>query len=335
MRGGTPDRVPVAPFGMGRVDPDSDIGRELIARTDIILTPPVQGDMLLGASAGWASTVEGDSTTRVLQTPGGPLVMRDRSTGITHATVDFPLKSPEDVDRFLSLPYTPPDYDCTEYLAAEARLGEDGLAMAGIPNGVCLPASWFSPQDFCLMWAERPDLVRKLTQVAADRINTCVERLCRAGVRAFRIIGGEYVSVQLGPKAFAELITPFDTELVDIIHRHGGIAYYHNHGRVMDYLPALAALGIDALDPLEAPPWGDVDLREARRRAGDRLCFLGNLDDMEIIDALPEGDVLAIARERLEAAGPTAFILGGTASGTYGEKAARNFIAMAEMVESL
>ncbi len=76
-----------------------------------------------------------------------------------------------------------------------------------------------------------------------------------------------------------------------------------------------------------------MDFREARRRAGDRLCFLGNLDDMEVINALSEHEVLAVARERLEAAGPTAFILGGTASGIYGEKAARNFIAMAEMVK--
>ena len=94
----------------------------------------------------------------------------------------------------------------------------------------------------------------------------------------------------------------------------------------------LADLGLDALDPLEAPPWGDVDLREAMRRVGDRICFVGNLDDMEVIDRLPEAEVLAIARERLEAAGTRHFVLGGTASGTYGERAARNFIAMARMV---
>lgn len=34
LQGGTPDRVPVAPFGLGKVDPDSEIGKELIARTD-------------------------------------------------------------------------------------------------------------------------------------------------------------------------------------------------------------------------------------------------------------------------------------------------------------
>jgi hypothetical protein len=61
--------------------------------------------------------------------------------------------------------------------------------------------------------------------------------------------------------------------------------------------------------------------------------MVGNLDDMEIIDSLPAADVQAIARERLAAAGPVGFILGGTASGTYTERAARNFIALVEVSE--
>ncbi len=155
--------------------------------------------------------MEGDTTTHVLQTPGGPLIRRDRSTGITHATVGFPLKSPEDVARFLSLPYTPPVYDCTDYLAEEASLGEDGLAMAGISNAVCLPASWFSPEDFCIMWAERPDLVRRLTEVAAERINTAWT--CSAGRgEGIPITGGEYVPCNSGRKPRGTY-HPFDTEL--------------------------------------------------------------------------------------------------------------------------
>lgn len=37
LRGGAPDRVPVAPFGMGRIHPETDLGRELIRSTDIFI----------------------------------------------------------------------------------------------------------------------------------------------------------------------------------------------------------------------------------------------------------------------------------------------------------
>ena len=59
--------------------------------------------------------------------------------------------------------------------------------------------------------------------------------------------------------------------------------------------------------------------------------MVGNLDDMEIVDKLPTGKVLDIARERIAQPGLRGFVLSGTASGTFTEKAARNFIAMAEL----
>lgn len=328
--GGEPDRVPVSPFGLGKIPADSSLAEELIARTDILIDCGAPGDPFAGKAARNRTEDGPDLTTIVIETPSGPLTQRIKRTSVTSATVEFPFKTTDDVERFLSMKYEPPDIDISGYNAWVERIGDEGLVLAGICDGVCLPASWFSPEDFCLAWADMPDVVASLTDLASQRLNRHVERLCQAGVKAFRIIGGEYVSVQLGPAAFAELISPYDSELVDIIHHYGGIAYYHNHGRVMDYLPALADLGIDALDPLEAPPWGDVDLAGARLAAGDRLCFVGNLDDMEIVDALPAEEVVEIAAQRARAAGSRAFVLGGTASGTYGERGARAFMAMAD-----
>ena len=333
IRGEKVDRVPVSPFGMGRVSLDSAIGRALLAETDPFLEAWSGGDPLAGSDVPATSHNEGDTVVTTIHTPKGDLTRRWRSTGITSAQTEFPLKGPEDAEKFLSLPYAPPPMDLTRFHQLRERAGQEALVMVGIPNAICLPATWFSPEEFCMAWADAPDVMRTLCKVASERILAFVERLLQGGVDAFRIIGGEYASVQLGPRAFRELVTPFDTELVALMHRYGAIAYYHNHGKVMEYLDLLADLGIDAMDPLEAPPWGDVDLRAARARVGDRLCFVGNLDDMEVIDRLPEEEVVAIARERLEAAGDRRFILGGTASGTYTERAARNFIAMAAMVK--
>ncbi|MDH7568383.1 MAG: uroporphyrinogen decarboxylase family protein [Armatimonadota bacterium] len=332
IRGDRVDRVPVAPFGLGRLDPNSEICRELIARTDPFISPGAGGDPFLGSAVPTTTTVEGDVTTTVFHTPKGNLTRRWRRTAATAAQVEYPLRTPADVEKALAMPYAPPAINLKPYREWKERVGDEALVMVGLANAICTPASWFSPEDFCLAWADAPDVLRQLCQVASDRLLAFVTRLLDEGVDAFRIVGGEYASVQLGPEAFRALVTPFDTELVDLIRRRGAIAYYHNHGKVMQYLEMLADLGIDALDPLEAPPWGDTDLREAMRRIGDRVCLVGNLDDMEIINQWPTDEVLALARERLAAAGNRHFILGGTASGTYTEHGARNFIAMAEMV---
>ena len=334
MTMGMPDRVPVAPFGLGLIPDDSPIAEELIEKTDIIIPVGAGGDPLLGKSEIKVETV-GDTTISTIPTPKGDLVQKVRHTGWTHAIAEFYFKSEADAEKSLSLPYEPPHVDLTGYNRWCERLGDRGLAMVGVPDGICLPAACFSPEMFCLTWADSPDLMTELTLIAAKRINEFVERLCKAGVEAFRMIGGEYASVQLGPRAFNILCRDPDREMADIMRSHGAMSYYHNHGKVMPYLPDLAAIGIDALDPMEAPPWGDVDLAEARRILGDRVCMVGNLDDMEVVDKLDDATVCDIARERLAAAGKRGFVLGGTASGTYGERAAHNFIAMVRVAEEM
>ena len=332
LRGGTPDRVPVAPFGLGNLEPDSAMANRLIAVTDPFITTGGGGDPFMGINVPATVTQDGDTTITVYHTPAGDLVRRHRRTEVTSATVEFPCKDAGDVEKLLSLAHEPATPDVAEYLRWRQRVGDEALVMVGVGNAVCFPATMLSPQDFCLLWADAPELIAHMSQIASQRLNAFVDLLCNSGVDAFRIVGGEYVTCQLGPKAFESLIVPFDSELCGIMRHYNAIAYYHNHGPIMDWLEPIADLGIDALDPLEASPWGDCDLKEAMDRIGDRVCLVGNLDDMEVLEQWDSGAVRSLGLRRLNEAGETGFVLGGTASGTYTEHAAGNFIALAEML---
>jgi uroporphyrinogen-III decarboxylase len=220
-------------------------------------------------------------------------------------------------------------------VAWKDRIGDDGIVLFGFGDAICVPAGYFSPEDFSLLWVDAPDAFMALIDAANERLLEQADLWCKAGVDAFRFLGGEYASTQLGPSAYEVTVTRPDRQVTDLMHSHGAVVYYHNHGPTMKFLELLAGVGMDACDCFEAPPWGDCDLREARARIGDRVCLVGNLDDMEVIDKLPEEAVCAIARERLEAAGQTGFVLGGTASGTYTDAGARNFIAMARLAAEM
>ncbi len=54
---------------------------------------------------------------------------------------------------------------------------------------------------------------------------------------------------------------------------------------------------------------------------------------MEVLDKWDTDAVMELGRQRIEEAGTTGFILGGTASGTYTEKAAKNFVALVEVAK--
>ncbi|MCZ7646148.1 MAG: hypothetical protein M5U26_12810 [Planctomycetota bacterium] len=329
-----PDRVPVGPFGLGRLDPESLLAQELIERADPLICVGSGGSPFLGKNIHVEGLDIGDERQHTYHFPGVALTRRTRRNPITSACVDFPFKNYADVEMYLNAPFELPDPDPKEYRRWCERVGEQALVLVGIPNAVCLPADWFSPERFCMAWAERSDLVTELVRVAGERVNAYAEKLCKAGVRAFRIVGGEYASVQLGPGAFRRLCVPFDRELIRTMHRHGALAYYHNHGKVRRYLDDFIQIGMDALDPLEAPPWGDIDdLGAARRALGGRIGVVGNLDDMEVLESLELDEIENIARQRLWQAGPGGFVLGGTASGTYRERGARAFLAMCDVVD--
>ncbi len=336
-KGGRPDRVPVSPWGFGRTPPDSELGRELVARCDMWVDSGAAfsfSGAKLASETATETTPDGTIATTIYHTPGGDLRARRQRTAITSATIEFPCKGAADVEKLLSVPYEPLVPDFKHFRETKAKYDEEALVCLGVANAVCWPAETLSPADFCLLWADAPDLFAEMCRVGCERLNAFVETACKAGVDCFRIIGGEYVTVQLGPKAVPKLLAPFDPQQVAIMHRYGAVAHYHNHGPITRFLDALAGLGIDSLDPLEAPPCGDCGLAEAKRILCGRTCMVGNLDDMEVIDRLPEREVCEIAAARLERAGPDGFMLGGTSSGTYGERAARSFIAMVRVAEA-
>lgn len=337
FRCGMPDRVPVAPQGFGKISRDSPLGRALVKKTDFTFYAGGGVDPFIGNSFAIETHHEGDITVTIYHSSKGEFRRVTKRTEITSACVEFPCKTPEDVERLLSVPYIPPTEEqikeaAQRFIAEKDWLSEEGVVMYGLGDAICFPATWLSPEDFCLLWADVPDLMAEMVKVANERLLPFVDALCHLGVDAFRIVGGEYASEQLGPKAFHQLVVEPDRELVKVMHEHGALAYFHNHGPIMGYLEAIASIGVDALDPLEAPPFGDCDIAKAKEILKGKVCLVGNLDDMEVLDKKPMDEIVTMGKRLVELAGRDGFVLSGTASGTYGERAARNFLALAEAV---
>ncbi len=340
FRCGTPDRVPVSPQGFGKVPRDSPLGQELVRKTDFILYAGGGVNPFIGNSFHIETQMQGDTTVTIYHSPKGTFQRVTKRTHATSACVDFPCKNADDVERLLSVPYVPPTEEqirqaAQRFIAEKDWLGDEGVVLYGIGDAICFPAEWLAPMDFCLLWADAPDLMEEMVRIANERLLPFVDALCRYGVDAFRIVGGEYASEQLGPAAYERLVVAPDKALVATMHEHGALAYFHNHGPIMRYLPLIQQIGVDALDPLEAPPWGDCDIAAAKRLLKGQICLVGNLDDMEVMDKLPPQEVVWRGLTLVEQAGLDGFVLSGTASGIYGERAARNFLALADAVRQL
>ena len=144
MRFDKVDRVPVASFGLGRLDPNSSMVGELIARTDPFIEVGVPGDIYYGADCQVEWHSENHVTTAVRKTSLGNLTDRTQFTSITSARIESSVKTLEDLERYLSIDYIAPEVDASAFIARKAEIGEQGLVLVGIPTAVRSPATLLS-----------------------------------------------------------------------------------------------------------------------------------------------------------------------------------------------
>ena len=142
-----------------------------------------------------------------------------------------------------------------------------------------------------------------------------LERLLEAGVGPIIRFGGAERATPplMGPKDFDELYVRYEQPLFDLCKRHGRLVAVHCHGRIEHALRSFVQMGVDQTDPVESPPSGDLNMRQAREIAGHTITLTGNIQSNEIENGSP-GEIRQRVRKIIEEAGPDKLII--TVTGT-------------------
>ncbi len=90
-----------------------------------------------------------------------------------------------------------------------------------------------------------------------------------------------------GMELFREWVYPYDKAVNDAVHAIGGKCRSHCHGNCMDFLEIMSEMGVDATEPLEPPPFGNVDLAEAKRRMQGKMVLSGNVASQRFLTDAP------------------------------------------------
>ena len=264
---------------------------------------------------------EGPSHYRreILHTPRGDLTActrwdRDLNTAWRFERL---LKTDEDVARYLSQPLDPGPADLSAYAVAEERLqGGRGIPLISVADPICIVAELFEFGEFVTRAFTQPEQIDALLEHVAPAVYRELEYLLERGVGPlYRICGAEYVTPPyLPPSLFERFVVRYTTPMIERIHARGAYARLHCHGRVRRVLPMIAEMGPDAIDPVEAPPSGDVALAEVKALYGDRLCLMGNIQLRDLETASAE-EMRRIVREAVAAGKPGGgFVLMPTAA---------------------
>jgi uroporphyrinogen decarboxylase len=138
-----------------------------------------------------------------------------------------------------------------------------------------------------------------------------VDHAIQAGVKHF-FANWYYNSMSVGwsPRIWREVFAPQLREMCDHVHAAGGTVNLYDDGKFMPVAEMMADAGIDVLQTLTPPPVGDCNLRELKRRIGDRVCLMGYVDLFYVIQRGTPELIDQTVKDAIEAGGPTGFILG-------------------------
>jgi hypothetical protein len=170
---------------------------------------------------------------------------------------------------------------------AASALGQRGIVRSAIPSFPIYgqPGCW---QDAaCLVGTERlilesfddPGWVHTLLRILQHHKQEYIWSLSGAEYDLLELGGGSASTTVISPKIFERFVAPYDAELIACAHKAGQRIVYHTCGGMMPILEQIADMAPAAMETFTPPTMGgDVDLAEAKRRIGDRVCMIGGFD---------------------------------------------------------
>ncbi len=247
----------------------------------------------------------------------------------TPAPVEGPIKRPEDLKT-----YTPPDPEADDVLGAipeiVARYKGKKAITALCRDAFFNPAFLRGTTNFLMDMIDHPDLVHELIEVTLSHDIRAMQRMVQAGVDVV-IFGDDYAdknSTLMSPRHFKAFILPGLKRCVDAAHEAGAYVVKHTDGNIMGILDMIVETGIDALNPLE--PAAGMDIGLLKRRYGDRIALIGNIDCGHLLSQAPVEEVRKVTRDTIRVAAAGGGYCLSSSNSIHSSVKPENFMAMIE-----
>ena len=264
------------------------------------------------------SRFEGSGDARrhiiVLHTPKGDLTKVVRAPENKPGMAIKPyIELDADIEKYLSIPYEPPELDLTPVRAFYETAGDRGLMFVTYREPMYGTASLFDFEDFAVRCITDMPSFKRLVDWSFERCAANLRLLVAAcrGMECVMHTGGPEICTppMMPPSVFAELVTPYMKKLIEIIHDGGLLAGIHCHGRVREVLPEIMATSCDVLEPIEPPDQGNITLAELFEQVDGRMCLMGHIQDQGFYTAPPGHMTRRVEEIARVAQGRTGYIM--------------------------
>jgi uroporphyrinogen decarboxylase len=157
-------------------------------------------------------------------------------------------------------------------------------------------------ENFSLSLFENPGLVERLNTILGNLVVSMFEYFAQCDVVDILWYSDDIAytdGLLVSPAVLRKFFFPWLRRIGNIARSHGKPLIYHTDGLLYSVMEEIIACGVDAIHPIEPKA---MKLAEVKRRYGDRLCLIGNID----VDLLARGsreEVREQVKQNIETAG--------------------------------
>lgn len=154
--------------------------------------------------------------------------------------------------------------------------------------------------EFSMRLADEPQKVKRECQHAVNYWLGFAERLAQHGGLDGFALCSDYCFNSgpfLSPNQFSEFITPYLTQLIAGYRSLGFYTVKHTDGNILPIIDQLLQAKPDALHSLD--PQGGIDIAEIKRKYGNQVCLIGNVN-CGLMDTGTDEEIVASARYALK-----------------------------------
>ncbi len=304
LRNGAPDRVPLVDWLFSQ-----RLFREVLGVEKV---ESLQGDLSvkvarkIGHDAVWipfGGYAGISDRSGVYQDEWGTTYQKDPSASWPiDSPIDYPVKSPDDLKT-----YRPPDPDKPGRLdehkkALEETKGE--LALFGGVPGPFTTAWLLLGYERLGYWVyDCPDKLQDIFRMSNQYYIKAINMMVDAGMDAIMVAEdlGYTTGPFIHPDHYRARLFPYLQEIIYAVKRKNVPVILHCDGNINSIMEDLVSMGIHALNPVERK--AHMDIQEIKRRYGDRICLIGNLDLVRVLPHGSEEEVMDHVRELIQTVG--------------------------------
>ncbi|MBN2295537.1 MAG: hypothetical protein JXM70_24115 [Pirellulales bacterium] len=217
---------------------------------------------------------------------------KTRATPYSGGTYDelfySPLAGKNEIQDIKNHSWPSPEALGFSHFPAEAEAHKDRAIIGVFTWGAFFIASFVrSTQDLMMDFALRKDYAEYLIRHIGEVSLAVLERMLESYGQDIDIVymADDYCSQQaplFSPDVFKEMVVPYLSEMVDMVHRHNKKFLLHVCGAVRPLLPMIIDAGVDMLEPIQIRAQG-MDPEGLKRDFGNDICFYGGVDLQQIL----------------------------------------------------